>query len=69
MSARRRDVFDATLANRNDLRTHRYFFRLFALGTDRLPLDAGFDAGDVFRAMQGQVLAETAIHGTYSLHE
>ena len=61
--------YDGPYPPPNDLRTHRYFFRLFALGTDRLPLDAGFDAGDVFRAMQGQVLAETAIHGTYSLHE
>ena len=61
--------YDGPYPPPNDLRTHRYFFRLFALGTDRLPLDAGFDAGDVFRAMHGQVLAETAIHGTYSLHE
>ena len=61
--------YDGPYPPANDLRTHRYFFRLFALGTDRLPLDAGFTAADVFRAMHGQVLGETAIHATYSLHE
>ncbi|WP_434031924.1 YbhB/YbcL family Raf kinase inhibitor-like protein [[Pseudomonas] boreopolis] len=52
----------------NDLRLHRYFFRLFALDVDRLALPARFEAGDVLRAMQGHVLAETAIHGTYTLN-
>ena len=61
--------YDGPYPPANDLRTHRYFFRLFALGTDRLPLDAGVTAADGFRAMHGQVLGETAIHATYSLHE
>ncbi|TAK38943.1 MAG: YbhB/YbcL family Raf kinase inhibitor-like protein [Lysobacteraceae bacterium] len=61
--------YDGPYPPANDLRTHRYFFRLFALGTDRLPLDAGFTAGDAFQAMHGHVLGETAIYGTYSLHE
>lgn len=61
--------YDGPYPPPNDLRTHRYFFRLFALGTDRLQLPAGFAAGDVFQAMRGHVLAETAIYGTYSLHE
>ena len=61
--------YDGPYPPANDLRTHRYFFRLFALGSDCLPLDAGFTAADVFRAMHGQVLGETAIHATYSLHE
>ena len=61
--------YDGPYPPPNDLRTHRYFFRVFALGTDQLPLDAGFTAGDVFQAMRGQVLGETAIYATYSLHE
>ena len=61
--------YDGPYPPPNDLRTHRYFFRLFALGTDRLPLEAGFTAADVFQAMHGQVLGETAIYATYSLHE
>ncbi len=59
--------YDGPYPPPNDLRTHRYFFRLFALDIDRLELPAGFAAGDAFRAMQGHVLAETAIHGTYRL--
>jgi Raf kinase inhibitor-like YbhB/YbcL family protein len=60
--------YDGPYPPPNDQRTHRYFFRLFALGTDRLSLPARFTAGDAFRAMQGNVLGETAIHGTYTLN-
>lgn len=60
--------YDGPYPPANDLRTHRYFFRLFALDVERLDLPARFTAGDVFRAMHGHVLAETAIHGTYTLH-
>jgi Raf kinase inhibitor-like YbhB/YbcL family protein len=52
----------------NDLRVHRYFFRLFALDVEKLPLPERFTAADVFRAMHQHVLAETTIHGTYALH-
>lgn len=52
----------------NDLRLHRYFFRLFALDVAALDLPARFEAGDVLRALQGHVLAEAAIHGTYALN-
>ena len=60
--------YDGPYPPPNDLRTHRYFFRLFALGVDRLELPAGFTAADAFHAMHGHVLGETAIHGTYTLH-
>ena len=52
----------------NDLRTHRYFFRLFALDVDTLAVPERFTAADVFRAMHGHVLAEALVHGTYSLN-
>ncbi|MFT4249146.1 MAG: YbhB/YbcL family Raf kinase inhibitor-like protein [Pseudomonas sp.] len=52
----------------NDLRLHRYFFRLFALDVATLELPARFEAGDVLGAIQGHVLAEAAIHGTYTLN-
>lgn len=52
----------------NDAREHRYFFRLFALDTAALDLPSRFTAGDVFAAMHGHVLAETLIHGTYTLN-
>ncbi len=52
----------------NDARPHRYFFRLFALDVDALPLPERFTAADVLRAMQGHVLSEAAMHGTYTLN-
>ena len=47
---------------------HRYFFRLFALDVAILDLPERFTAADVERAMQGHVLAEAAVHGTYTLN-
>lgn len=60
--------YDGPYPPPNDLRTHRYFFRLFALDVAVLDVPVAFTAGDVLRAMQGHVLAETALHGTYSLN-
>ena len=53
----------------NDLRMHRYFFRLFALDVEKLPVPERFTAVDVFRAMHGHVLGEALVHGTYSLNK
>ncbi|WP_447591222.1 YbhB/YbcL family Raf kinase inhibitor-like protein [Stenotrophomonas rhizophila] len=52
----------------NDERVHRYFFRLFALDVAQLDLPMPFTAADVHRAMHGHVLAEAALHGTYTLN-
>ena len=60
--------YDGPYPPPHDLRTHRYFFRLFALDVERLELPAAFTAGDVFHAMHGHVLAEASTHGTYSLN-
>ena len=60
--------YDGPYPPPNDLRVHRYFFRLFALDVDALDLPEKFGAGDVLRAMQGHVLAEAAIYGTYTLN-
>ena len=60
--------YDGPYPPPNDLRMHRYFFRLFALDAPTLELPARFNAGDVFRAMHGHVLAEASTFGTYSLH-
>lgn len=43
---------------------HRYFFKLYALDA-RLPLTAGATKADVERAMQGHVLAEAQLMGTF----
>jgi Raf kinase inhibitor-like YbhB/YbcL family protein len=43
---------------------HRYFFKLYALDA-QLPLKAGAVKADVERAMQGHVLAEAQLMGTF----
>ena len=52
----------------NDALEHRYFFRLFALDCPSLELAPPFTAHDALRAMQGHVLAEATLYGTYSLN-
>lgn len=60
--------YDGPYPPPNDLRVHRYFFRLFSLDVETLALPERFAARDVFRAMHGHVLAEASVHGTYSLN-
>ena len=52
----------------NDLRMHRYFFRLFALDVAALELPARFTAGDVLQAIHGHKLDEALVYGTYTLN-
>ena len=61
--------YDGPYPPPHDLRTHRYFFRVFALDVERLELPQAFTAGEVFRAMHGHVLAEASTYGTYRLHD
>jgi len=44
--------------------THRYFFKLYALDT-ALSLRAGASKEDVLRAMDGHILAQAQLMGTY----
>ena len=60
--------YDGPFPPPNDLRPHRYFFRLFALDLERLDVPDRFTAADVQRAMHGHVLAEALVQGHYSLH-
>ncbi|MEG3192862.1 YbhB/YbcL family Raf kinase inhibitor-like protein [Lysobacter sp. D1-1-M9] len=60
--------YDGPFPPPNDLREHRYFFRLFALDLATLELPDRFTAADVLRAMHGHVLAEALTYATYSLH-
>ena len=60
--------YDGAFPPSNDLRLHRYFFRVFALDVARLDLPEVFTAADVFRAMHGHVLAEATTYATYSLN-
>ena len=60
--------YDGPFPPPNDLRVHRYFFRVFALDTDALDLPERFTGGDLLRAMHGHVLGEAMLHGHYSLN-
>lgn len=60
--------YDGPYPPPNDLRTHRYFFRVFALDVDKLDVAGKFTAADVFHAMHGHVLGEASTYGTYALH-
>ena len=52
----------------NDSIVHHYHFRLYALDVASLGLDDGFSLADVRKAMDGHVLAEAEVMGTYSLN-
>ena len=52
----------------NDALVHRYFFRVFALDVATLALPTPFTAAEALAAMQGHVLAEATLHGTYTLN-
>jgi len=60
--------YDGPYPPSNDLRLHRYFFRLFALDVARLPVPERFTAADVFLAGQGHALTESSVWGSYSLN-
>jgi len=60
--------YDGPYPPSNDLRLHRYFFRLFALDVARLPVPERFTAADVFLAGQGHAQTESSVWGSYSLN-
>ena len=60
--------YDGPYPPANDLRVHRYFFRLFALRVPTLDVPDDFTAADVFHALQPHEITEAALYGTYSLN-
>ena len=52
----------------NDERVHHYHFKLYALDVDRCPVEGNFTAADVKKAIDGHVLAEATLTGTYTLN-
>jgi hypothetical protein len=52
----------------NDDLLHHYHFRVYALDVPTLGLAGKFTASAARDAMQGHVLAEAAITGTYTLN-
>jgi Raf kinase inhibitor-like YbhB/YbcL family protein len=52
----------------NDSILHHYEFTLYALDQDSMPVSGDFTADDVKAAIDGHVLAEASLTGTYSLN-
>ena len=52
----------------NDERVHRYQFMLYALGIDLLPLGYAFTAEDFLDEIEGLVLGQATLEGTYTLN-
>ena len=52
----------------NDSIIHHYVFTVYALDIAQLPLQGRFGGADVRRAMEGRVLAQASITGTYTLN-
>lgn len=50
----------------NDERVHHYVFTLYALDIDRVPVEGKFTGQQVRSALQGHVLAEARLVGTYA---
>nr|VFK00056.1 MAG: hypothetical protein BECKH772A_GA0070896_101805 [Candidatus Kentron sp. H]VFK00326.1 MAG: hypothetical protein BECKH772B_GA0070898_101865 [Candidatus Kentron sp. H]VFK04544.1 MAG: hypothetical protein BECKH772C_GA0070978_101885 [Candidatus Kentron sp. H] len=52
----------------NDSIVHHYHFTLYALDMERCPVEGTFHGADVRGAIEGHILAETGIVGTYALN-
>ena len=51
----------------NDERIHRYRFTLYALDLEHCPVEGEFKATDLLAAIEGHVLGEASITGTYAI--
>ena len=52
----------------NDERRHRYEFTLYALDVESIGLSGKFTGPDALKAIEGHVLGQASITGTYSLN-
>lgn len=52
----------------NDEIVHHYVFTVYALDIETLPLDGRFGGPEVRAAIQGHILAEATLTGTYTLN-
>lgn len=52
----------------NDEIVHHYHFRLYAIDLESCPVEGRFTAADVLQAIEGHIVAETLLTGTYSLN-
>lgn len=52
----------------NDEIIHHYIFTVYALDIEKLPLEGKFGGPEVRAALQGHILAEASLSGTYTLN-
>ncbi len=52
----------------NDAIVHRYVFTLYALDIKRCPVEGAFTGQDVRNAIQGHILAQASLTGSYTLN-
>ncbi|MDV6319689.1 YbhB/YbcL family Raf kinase inhibitor-like protein [Chromohalobacter sp. HP20-39] len=52
----------------NDALVHRYYFTVYALDVDSLGLQGEFTGDEVLEAMQGHVIEQASVMGTYTLN-
>ncbi|ARP83694.1 phospholipid-binding protein [Bordetella genomosp. 8] len=52
----------------NDVLVHHYIFTLYALSVPRLDVEGTFNGKQVLQAIQGKVLAQASLTGTYTLN-
>jgi Raf kinase inhibitor-like YbhB/YbcL family protein len=52
----------------NDERVHHYHFKLYAVDLERCPVEGTFTVPEVKKAIEGHVLAEATLTGTYTLN-
>ncbi|WP_459616884.1 YbhB/YbcL family Raf kinase inhibitor-like protein [Bordetella sp. 2513F-2] len=52
----------------NDELVHHYVFTLYALDVAQLPVTGSFTGADALKAIQGHVLAQASLTGTYTLN-
>jgi Raf kinase inhibitor-like YbhB/YbcL family protein len=50
----------------NDSIIHHYVFTVYALDVDRVDVDGDFTGPEVREAIQGHVLADASLQGTYT---
>ena len=53
----------------NDERLHHYRFTLYATDLDKCPVSSRFTGADVLKAIEGHVLAEVTLTGTYTMNQ
>jgi Raf kinase inhibitor-like YbhB/YbcL family protein len=61
--------YDGPWPPNNDERVHHYIFTVYALDVPTLDLSGAFTLVDARCAMEGHILAESSLHGSYAIYD